>query len=95
MKIFIRGTNPCVMRKVDIARYREALKLAGHEIVVSPKDADCIMVWTCSFRKDFRDNSIATLQKYEETGKQVIAIGCLPSIEPDHLKANFAGTSIP
>ena len=95
MKVFFRGLNSCVMRKADIARYKEAVKGAGHQVVDDPDKSDALVVWTCAFRQDFHDSSIRILKEYEDKyrnkGKRIVACGCLPSIDPVALKANFLG----
>uniref|UniRef100_A0A6H2A581 Putative radical SAM superfamily protein n=1 Tax=viral metagenome TaxID=1070528 RepID=A0A6H2A581_9ZZZZ len=94
MKIFIRGLTACAMRKADIGRYKDCLKSGGHKIIDDPQNSDIIMVWTCAFRKDYRENSIRVLNKYKEiNNKRVIACGCLPSINPALLKEKFNGES--
>jgi threonylcarbamoyladenosine tRNA methylthiotransferase MtaB len=92
MKIFIRGLHSCVMRKTDIAGYKISLRKAGHEIVSEPEDSDVILVWTCAFRQDFRDNSINVLKHYQSSyDKRLIACGCLPSIDSELLQKEFNG----
>lgn len=82
------------MRRVNIFRYREALKRNGYKIVDSPEEADKVLVWTCAVRKDFHDNSINVLKKFENEGYQVVAAGCLPSINPEMIEKNFHGEII-
>ena len=91
MKVFFRSLNSCAMRKADIARYKRALTDAGHRITETLADSDVICVWTCAFRQDFRDNSLKVLRDMQATGKQVIACGCLPEIDPHRLFADFRG----
>ncbi len=94
MKVYIRPLNICHMRRVNVFQYKEALKLAGHQIVDSPEDADKILVWTCAFRGDFHDNSTAVLKQFEDKDYQVVAAGCLPSIDPDFINQQFHGQVI-
>lgn len=90
-KVFIRCIHACQTRKVDIVRYKNALQNADYTFVSSPEDADIILFWSCSFRADFRDHSLAALQQYELLGKRVVCCGCLPSIEPERLSRSFSG----
>jgi threonylcarbamoyladenosine tRNA methylthiotransferase CDKAL1 len=91
MKIYVKSLNICPMRRVNIFQYREALKLSGHHIVDLPEEADKILVWTCAVRQDFHNNSIEVLKKFEQDGHQVVAAGCLPSIDPELVKREFRG----
>lgn len=94
MKLFIRKLNICGMRKVNIYQYRNALLMGGHEIVDDASSADKVLVWTCAFREDFYNNSINVLKSYESMGKSVVAMGCLPSIDPELMKSEFGGEII-
>lgn len=91
MKVFIEPLNICPMRRVNIFQYREALKRNGHQVVESADESDKVMVWTCAVRQDFHDNSIAVLKKFEKAGHQVVAAGCLPSINPGLINKEFGG----
>ncbi|MFH1983023.1 MAG: radical SAM protein [Pseudomonadota bacterium] len=94
MRIFMRGLNACAMRKADIARYKDSLVAAGHELVNDPAKSDTVLVWTCAFRQDYRENSIRVLNEYRDKNKKrVVACGCLPSINPQILAERFEGES--
>ena len=72
--------------------YSKFLTDNGHELVDDPSASETIIVWTCAFREDVRDNSIAQLAHYERNfSARVIAAGCLPGIDADLLKKNFGG----
>jgi tRNA A37 methylthiotransferase MiaB len=69
---------------------------SDHEIVSNPQDSEVILVWTCGFRQDVIDNSIAELNRYrKEYPGEIIAIGCLPDIDRDILQDQFKGKIIP
>jgi len=92
MKVFIKGLNSCGMRKADVQRYRDFLAENEHEIVNRPQDAEVLLLWTCAFRRDFRDNSISEIKRYtKEFDGELIVCGCLPDIDRDILKKNFSG----
>lgn len=95
MKVFIKGLNSCAMRKQKLRQYADFLVTNGHEICRSAGDSDTIIVWTCAFRGDVRDNSLAELKRYsQECAANVIAAGCLPDIAPEMLKEAFSGPVI-
>ena len=94
MKVFLRSLNICPMRRVNFSQYRESLKQNGHQIVDSPEMADKVLVWTCAVRKDFHDNSIRVLKDFQNSGYQVVAAGCLPSINPSFIQEEFHGEVI-
>lgn len=83
MKVFIKGLNSCAMRKQKLQQYEDYLLANGHSLACSPKEADYILVWSCAFRADVRDNSVNEIIRYDkEYGAKIILAGCLPDIEP-------------
>jgi threonylcarbamoyladenosine tRNA methylthiotransferase MtaB len=95
MKVYVRGLNACVQRKSDIARYKRFLVANGHGLAATPLESDAILLWTCAFRRDFRDNSLKKIKEFRELGPELIVCGCLPSIDPEGLSANYSGKSFP
>lgn len=92
MRVYIKGLNSCVMRRQKLKQYGDYLIYHGHTLVDAPKQSDVILVWTCAFRQDVKDNSIAELVKYENRyNADVIAAGCLPDIDLEDLKQHFHG----
>ncbi|MBF0381337.1 MAG: radical SAM protein [Magnetococcales bacterium] len=96
MKVFIKGLNTCVMRKQKLTQYMQYLIDNNHQLVDSPEKSDSILVWTCAFRSDVRDNSLDQLELYEKTyDSNIIAAGCMPDISPDILESRFHGELLP
>lgn len=96
MKVFIKGLNSCAMRKQKLHQYREFLLSNGHKVVNRPQDSDTILLWTCAFRGDVRDNSVSEVRRYQEQFEaELIVAGCLPDIAPELLRKNFNGRIIP
>lgn len=96
MKLFIKALNSCVQRKQKIMQYREYFLRNGHDIVTDMDDADRIIIWTCAFRGDVRDNSLSEIRRVNgRYGDRVCVAGCLPDIAPDELAAVFQGSTIP
>lgn len=92
MKVFLRGLNGCVMRKQKMKQYQQFLLANGHEIAGNINDSDVCLVWTCAFRGDFLNNSLAVIDDYQKSyeGKIIVA-GCLPDIAPAILRKHFSG----
>lgn len=96
MKIFIKGLNSCAMRKQKLRQYRNFLIANGHELVNRPEDSEAIILWTCAFRGDVRDNSLSEIKRYQKEFKaELIVGGCLPDIAADILKKEFSGRTLP
>lgn len=94
MKVLIKGANSCMNRKNDLYRWRNYVIATGHSLVEKPEDADIILVWGCSFRKDYHDNSFKLLHEMNQRyDAEVILCGCLPSIDPQGVKTQWHGRS--
>ncbi len=91
MKVFLKGLNTCTQRAGKLRQYRTFLVANGHEIVETLDECDAVVAWTCAFRGDVRDNTLARLKEYESAGHRVIATGCMPDIDPEGLAAGFSG----
>lgn len=91
MKVFIKGLNTCTQRAPKLQQYHDFLVANGHQVVDGPEGSDAIVVWTCAFRGDVRDNSIDQLKSLAGHGAKVVATGCLPDIDPEVLAASFGG----
>jgi len=95
MKVFIKGLHGCSMRKVNVRRYRDFVLANGHKVVNNPADSDIVLLWTCAFRKDFRDNSLFEIEHYKEKYKsELVVAGCLPDIDGGLLRKQFSGCVI-
>ena len=82
------------MRNVQLQRYRDFLVANGHELA-NPIDSDKILLWTCAFRGDTRDNSLIIVDRYaRHFGNKVVVVGCLPDIDKGVLNEHFCGQVI-
>lgn len=92
MNVFIKGLNGCWMRKTDIQRYRDFFSKNGHSIVDNPAQSDIVILWTCAFRQDYKDNSLSQIDHYQkEYHAEVVVAGCLPDIDSSSLQQHFSG----
>jgi tRNA A37 methylthiotransferase MiaB len=86
MKIFIKGLNSCVLRRQKLEQYKQYLVANNHSIVLTPGESDYIILWTCAFRADVRNNSYKEVLRYQkEYLAKVLIAGCLPDIDPGSL----------
>ncbi|MEW5947229.1 MAG: radical SAM protein [bacterium] len=93
MKVFVKGLNACLQRRFDVDRYKRYVMDCGHELVNEPDIADMILLWTCSFRQDFCDNSLSFVDKYAERfgEDKIVLCGCLPAINKEILNERYSG----
>jgi ribosomal protein S12 methylthiotransferase len=93
----------CPKNRVDAEHMLGLVQGTGHEIVESPEDADTIVVNTCAFIGEAKEESIETiLQMGEvkgETGAKLVVAGCLAQRYVSELEESlpevdhFIGTS--
>ncbi len=79
MKIFIE-TLGCEKNTADSESAAGILERAGHEIVASPTQAEAIMINTCGFINDAKEESIDRIfdmAEYKQNGGILIVTGCL------------------
>ncbi len=79
MKIFI-NTLGCSKNTVDSENAAALLEEHGHIIVGSPEEAEVILVNTCGFIRDAKEESIDTIlemAQYRENGAVLAVSGCL------------------
>ena len=79
MKIFL-NTLGCSKNTVDSENAAALLEEKGHIIVDFPEEADLIVVNTCGFINDAKEESVDTIlemAQYRENGAILAATGCL------------------
>lgn len=95
VKVFLKGLNSCAMRRGKLRQYRIFLETNGHILTDDPTDSDVILLWTCAYRSDVRDNSLAEIVRYQEIyATELIVAGCLPDIDRKCLDDVFKGKVI-
>ncbi|MEB3348927.1 MAG: 30S ribosomal protein S12 methylthiotransferase RimO [Cyanobacteriota bacterium] len=67
----------CEKNRVDTEHMLGLLAEAGYGISADERDATVVVVNTCSFIQDAREESVRTLVELAEAGKQLIIAGCL------------------
>lgn len=76
----------CAKNLVDAELMLGILAQKGYEITLEDKDADIIIVNTCSFIHDAEKESIQSILQMVEEDKKVIVTGCLPQKHKEELK---------
>ena len=67
----------CEKNRVDTEHMLGLLEEAGYGISSSEEDAAVVVVNTCSFIQEAREESVRTLVGFAEQGKELIIAGCL------------------
>lgn len=76
----------CAKNLVDSEMILGMLKDGGYEIVTNPKEADAIIVNTCGFILDAKQESIDTILEMAKYQKKLIVVGCLAQRYEEELK---------
>ena len=98
MKIALLN-HGCAKNLVDSELMLGLLAQRGHEVTLDEKDADIVVVNTCSFIHDAEKESVQSILQMVQDGKKVIVTGCLPQKYKGELKkaipeiAGMIGTS--
>lgn len=76
----------CPKNLVDSELMLGLLAEKGYEITLDDKDADVVIVNTCSFIHDAEQESVQSILQMVDDGKKVIVTGCLPQKHKNELK---------
>ena len=85
MKIAILN-HGCAKNLIDSELMAGMLSSAGHKITLDETNADIVVVNTCSFIHDAETESVQTIVKMIDEGKNVIVTGCLPQKHQKNLQ---------
>ncbi len=96
MKVFVLSLNSCGMRNTAIQSYIDFIRANGHDVVAKIENSEMLLIWTCAFRHDVRDNSLAVIDHHVQTYKgEILVAGCLPDIDRERLARHFRGRLVP
>ncbi|MGB2842123.1 MAG: tRNA (N(6)-L-threonylcarbamoyladenosine(37)-C(2))-methylthiotransferase [Halobacteriota archaeon] len=85
-KAFYIETFGCTANVGDEMKMRAILRKNGHEIVEA-READVVIVNTCTVTKRTELNVIKRLKELKEQGKEVIVAGCMAAAQPELVKS--------
>lgn len=85
-KVFIKGLNTCVQRRQNLEKYRRFAHAQGYEISDHLGGANEVWIWTCGFRADAKENTLAYIREMSGFKGRTIVGGCLPDIARDDLE---------
>ncbi|HSF32814.1 MAG TPA: 30S ribosomal protein S12 methylthiotransferase RimO [Candidatus Tectomicrobia bacterium] len=78
----------CAKNRVDGEVMLGLLQQAGYEVAVDPEQADTIIIHTCGFIGDAKEESIDTIleaAEWRKQGKRLVVTGCLVQRYAQHL----------
>ncbi|MBC7254560.1 MAG: 30S ribosomal protein S12 methylthiotransferase RimO [Chloroflexi bacterium] len=93
MRFYIK-TLGCPKNTVDSEMIATLLEEAGHQAVPHPRQADIVIVNTCGFIRDAREESYQALAKFaarKRRGQKLVAAGCLAQREGAEIRRRVPG----
>ncbi len=93
MKFFVR-TIGCKMNLLDSARVTAALRDAGHEQAASEKDAEVVLVNSCTVTAQSDRKSRLAAHAAQRDGKRVIVLGCGPRVDLEAWRQALVGVEV-
>ncbi len=85
MKIYLEVYG-CTANKADAQIIMGLLQTHGDEIVHSIKDADTLIILTCTVIDTTEQRMISRIRELRETGKPLVVAGCMASAQPEVIK---------
>lgn len=85
MKIALLN-HGCAKNLVDSELMLGLLAQKGHQVTLDEKEAEIVVVNTCSFIHDAEKESVQSILQLVNDGKKVIVTGCLPQKYKGELK---------
>src|SRR5919205_965169 len=82
-------TLGCARNEVDSEELAGRLDAGGWRLSTDPDAADVVVVNTCGFIDAAKKDSIDTLLAAADTGKKVVAVGCLAERYGEQLAASL------
>ena len=82
-------TLGCAKNTVDSMRLERALRHARHQATASADEADLLLVNTCGFIDDAKDESLAVIAELDAARRpdqQIYVLGCLTQIAEDEVR---------
>ncbi|MDH7517924.1 MAG: tRNA (N(6)-L-threonylcarbamoyladenosine(37)-C(2))-methylthiotransferase [Candidatus Thermoplasmatota archaeon] len=86
MKIYLE-TYGCTANKSDESLILGVLKKEHHEIVNNIKEADVLILLTCTVIGTTEQRMLSRLRVFKKTNKKIVVAGCMPSVQPDLVKS--------
>jgi threonylcarbamoyladenosine tRNA methylthiotransferase CDKAL1 len=82
MNIYVE-TYGCTANKSDERLLMGLLKHDHHEIVDNIKDADVLVLLTCTVIGTTEQRMLSRLKVFQRTHKKIVVTGCMPSVQPE------------
>lgn len=85
-KVFIE-TFGCTANAGDTMKLRAILRKSGHKIVMEEREADVVIVNTCTVTKRTELNVLKRLEALKGQGKEVVVAGCMAAAQPELVRS--------
>lgn len=92
-KIFVK-TYGCAFNQLDSELMSGKLKSANFKLIQEDKDADLILINSCTVKNLSESKFFKDVRDYKEQGKKLILTGCITQAEESYLKNELKGISV-
>ena len=76
----------CALNRGEARELRDAAELAGHYVSCTRKDAEALVLSTCTVIQSTEDRMLAIVRDWSSLGKPVIVAGCMASARPEQVR---------
>ena len=94
MKVYLTSIG-CRLNEAEVAAWARQFQLAGHEVTVSPRDADALIFNSCAVTVEAARKSRQFVKRLHRAnpGARLIVTGCYASLEPERV-AELMGVDV-
>jgi threonylcarbamoyladenosine tRNA methylthiotransferase CDKAL1 len=94
MKKICIKTYGCSFNHLDSQILESILANSNYEITKSDKEADMIIINSCTVKNSAETKLFNDINKYKSQNKKIIVCGCVPQAEPSYLKTKLNNISV-
>ncbi len=82
MKVYLDWVG-CKLNEAELERYAAQLRMAGHDLVPSPEEADLVIVNTCAVTGEAASDSRGKIRNAaRRSNARIVATGCWATLDP-------------
>ncbi|HQJ03859.1 MAG TPA: MiaB/RimO family radical SAM methylthiotransferase, partial [Anaerolineaceae bacterium] len=87
MKVYLDWVG-CKLNEAELERYAAQLRMAGHDLVPSPEEADLVIVNTCAVTGEAASDSRGKIRNAaRRSSARIVATGCWATLDPSRAAA--------
>lgn len=84
----------CSSNFADYEMTKGLLREAGYQLVENPREADLLMIFTCTVKTPTERKMVRRLRKLQALGRPLVVAGCMPKVEEELVEELAPGASL-